>query len=559
MRHGQHVHEAKPTIEAPGVLPDATDRVKGILDNYSMRVPESVRSAQEGAQLLVAEASQVTPDNTAGGGYKYAGTSSVRAEAAEQLLSVAERGIDYWRLTPAEKEGWQKVLDASHPSQVPPELKQVLRAVKPDVMMPDAMALSILKQKQAGPRIKLAEQIEEKDRIETSKAEYRARGEQQASQWTASVERGRSLRERADKRVEGILYKLKLENGGEIAFSKDPGLRERLRQQAVVMAETEGHRTGHLKKRHYEVPEAHSTTQQETVNALREFWSASGKKANVPDPNASPNSAATPSQVIDPGNQAPRPAQSDLDDAVRNLYISRGSSAEDWDALSDEDRGRAISRAMLLSRKNARTESVSKEDWDAMSNEDKLRYLHLTNVPIRIITPASQPNQGASIRIVSGPGQHNQAPSGKEGRKGKLLRPLAAAALGIALVGGAMYATHEVTDNHNSTSVSTEDNGGDNRQDDIVKQPADTQQLSPEIAQLAGSEYPWTVAEHFTPGHGMETVREGIAMINKDTGSNYYLQRVGGSLQVYQNGRALNPTQQATFNLQMVELLGLAD
>lgn len=484
MRHGQHVHEATPTIEAPGVLPDATDQVKGILDNYSMRVPESVRSAQEGAQLLVAEASQVTPDNTAGGGYKYAGTSSVRAEAAEQLLSVAERGIDYWRLTPAEKEGWQKVLDASHPSQVPPELKQVLRAVKPDVMMPDAMALSILKQKQAGPRIKLAEQIEEKDRIETSKAEYRARGEQQASQWTASVERGRSLRERADKRVEGILYKLKLENGGEIAFSKNPGLRERLRQQAVVMAETEGHRTGHLKKRHYEVPEAHSTTQQETVNALREFWSASSKKAEA---QAAP--------VIEGNGQ-------DLESTVRRLY-GRDSSLEAWDNMSQEDRDKAVARALVAARRNA--SYVSDEEWALKTPREKLDYYVSSAEDLRIAAWAG------SVRY-TGDVNNSRVPAADRGKvrglremaRGRRAKVVGAVVVGLAVFGAGLGIYRAVEGNDSvGKGIEVVENGSDKPAsglDGLVKDP----EVRLESVVVEKGENPWTITRDYLRELGIE-------------------------------------------------------
>ncbi len=96
----------------------------------------------------------------------------------------------------------------------------------------------------------------------------------------------RAKRDAANQRVEGISYRKKLQNGGEIGLKRNPELAKKLQTEAVAEAAAEGFSVGHLEPEYYSVtqkPEAEART-ADLARMLREHdaevLSAQAKKSS---------------------------------------------------------------------------------------------------------------------------------------------------------------------------------------------------------------------------------------------------------------------------------------
>lgn len=111
-------------------------------------------------------------------------------------------------------------------------------------------------------------------------------GAEKEAIYQAEMNDYRMKRDAAKQRVEGISYRKKLQNGGEIGLKRNPDLAKKLHSEAVAEAAAEGFSVGHLEPRYYPVtekPEAEART-ADLARMLREHdaevLSAQAKKSN---------------------------------------------------------------------------------------------------------------------------------------------------------------------------------------------------------------------------------------------------------------------------------------
>ncbi|MCA9327261.1 hypothetical protein KDA14_01910, partial [Candidatus Saccharibacteria bacterium] len=140
-------------------------------------------------------------------------------------------------------------------------------------------------------RERQAEQAERKAQRAELAAKQAAQEERNAAAvaWRAEIDAAKAGRDAAADRIEGISYKQKLENGGELGLKRNPDLAAELRQAAVAQAEAEGHDVSDEKPRYHHVRKPSATQlseQAKTVEALKNFYTPTAKPiANAEDTN----------------------------------------------------------------------------------------------------------------------------------------------------------------------------------------------------------------------------------------------------------------------------------
>jgi hypothetical protein len=97
------------------------------------------------------------------------------------------------------------------------------------------------------------DRVSDKELQDEAKAQAKAEGVAREAAYQEEMSSLRAGRDAANARVEGLSYKKKLENGGELGLKNNPALAAQLRAEAVAEAAEEGHNVGHLQPRHYEV------------------------------------------------------------------------------------------------------------------------------------------------------------------------------------------------------------------------------------------------------------------------------------------------------------------
>lgn len=137
-------------------------------------------------------------------------------------------------------------------------------------------------------RERRAEQAERKARKAELAAKRAAQEERNAAAvaWRAEIDDAKAGRAAAAERIEGISYKQKLENGGELGLKRNPNLAKELRETAVAQAEAEGHDVSHEKPRYHHVhkPSAAQLSEQaKTVEALKNFYASPVQPVAYPE------------------------------------------------------------------------------------------------------------------------------------------------------------------------------------------------------------------------------------------------------------------------------------
>jgi hypothetical protein len=125
---------------------------------------------------------------------------------------------------------------------------------------------------------------------EAERAAKKAAADKREADYQAELQAHRDKRAAAAERVEKLSYAEKLKLGGEFALNRQPGLREKIRENAIAQAEEEGLSVGSMKPSEgYVVPRRSAAAEaetQKTVDALKAFHAGRQLSATESDPEA---------------------------------------------------------------------------------------------------------------------------------------------------------------------------------------------------------------------------------------------------------------------------------
>lgn len=193
----------------------ANDQLEQAYDRFDHYVPDSVADAQSTLDVLRSTSEGLVD------------LESVDPELASDVKSIADAGLNNWRLKAPERAAWDKAANAMHVSELTDTQRTRLRDLKPDAAMPDAMALPLLRA-DADKRLSLDEAIATEQgkkvaQVREPKAERTARERAEQEKETAERELTKA-REEAYSRVAAFSKKPEREHAAGADIRKATGL-----------------------------------------------------------------------------------------------------------------------------------------------------------------------------------------------------------------------------------------------------------------------------------------------------------------------------------------------